>query len=38
MDEPYTSHNTRRLNVEEVVQLIQKLPEYKEFIAKKGMI
>jgi UDP-N-acetylglucosamine 4,6-dehydratase len=38
LDEPYTSHNTKRLNVEEVVQLIQKLPEYKEFIYKKGMI
>jgi UDP-glucose 4-epimerase len=38
LEEPYTSHNTKRLNVEEVVQLIQKLPEYKEFIYKKGMI
>ena len=38
LDEPYTSHNTKRLNVEEVVHLILNLPEYKEFIAKKGMI
>jgi UDP-N-acetylglucosamine 4,6-dehydratase len=38
LDEPYTSHNTKRLNVEEVVQLIEYLPEYKEFISKKGMI
>jgi UDP-N-acetylglucosamine 4,6-dehydratase len=38
LDEPYTSHNTRRLNVEEVVQLILNLPEYKEFNSKKGLI
>ena len=38
LDEPYTSHNTKRLNVEEVVQLVLNLPEYKEFISKKGMI
>ena len=38
LDEPYTSHNTKRLNVEEVVQLIQKLPEYTDFVSKKGTI
>ena len=38
IDEPYTSHNTRRLSVEEVVQLIQNLPEYKDFVAKKGLV
>jgi UDP-glucose 4-epimerase len=38
LNNPYTSHNTKRLNVEEVVQLILSLPEYKEFISKKGMI
>ena len=36
--EPYTSHNTKRLGVEEVVQLIQNLPEYKNFVAKKGLV
>ncbi len=38
LDEPYTSHNTKRLNVEEVVQLIENLAEYKEFISNKGLI
>jgi len=38
IDEPYTSHNTKRLSVEEVVQLIQNLPEYKDFVAKKGLV
>jgi UDP-glucose 4-epimerase len=37
LDEPYTSHNTERLNVEEVVRLIKNLPEYKVFISKKGL-
>ena len=34
LDEPYTSHNTKRLNV----QLIENLAEYKEFISNKGLI
>lgn len=38
LDEPYTSHNTKRLTVEEVVQLIENLPEYIEFTSQKGLI
>jgi UDP-N-acetylglucosamine 4,6-dehydratase len=33
-NEPYTSHNTVRLNVEEVVKLILGLPEYQEHLRK----
>jgi len=32
--EPYTSHNTTRLTVEEVVLLIQNLPEFKSYQSK----
>ena len=38
LNDPYTSHNTKRLNLEEVIQLIETLPEYKEFISKRGLI
>ena len=30
--EPFTSHNTERLNVEQVAQLIEKLPEYADYL------
>lgn len=30
--EPYTSHNTQRLGVAEVIDLIVNLPEYQEFV------
>jgi UDP-glucose 4-epimerase len=33
-NESYTSHNTVRLNVEEVVNLILGLPEYQEYLRK----
>jgi len=32
--DPYTSHNTTRLTVDEVVSLIQKLPEFKSYQSK----
>jgi UDP-glucose 4-epimerase len=32
--ESYTSHNTARLNAEEVVKLILGLPEYQEYLSK----
>jgi len=32
--EPYTSHNTKRLTVDEVVSLIQNLPEFKSYQSK----
>ena len=32
--EPYTSHNTNRLTVDEVVSLIQNLPEFKSYQSK----
>ena len=34
VSESYTSHNTVRLNVEEVVKLILGLPEYQEYLSK----
>lgn len=33
--EAYTSHNTKRLNVEEVVELILNLPEYQKYLEKR---
>lgn len=33
--EAYTSHNTNRLNVEEVVELILNLPEYQKYLEKR---
>ena len=30
--EPFTSHNTMRLNVEQVAKLIEKLPEYADYL------
>jgi UDP-glucose 4-epimerase len=34
--EAYTSHNTKQLNVAEVVQLIKSLPEFKMYLEKRG--
>jgi hypothetical protein len=31
--EPYTSHNTERLNATQVGELISSLPEFKRFMA-----
>ena len=36
-NEAYTSHNTDRLSVQEVVELIKSLPEYQEYISKRGL-
>lgn len=36
-NEAYTSHNTGRLSVQEVVELIKSLPEYREYISKRGL-
>jgi UDP-glucose 4-epimerase len=32
----YTSHNTQQLNVDQVVQLVKSLPEYKMYLEKRG--
>ena len=32
----YTSHNTKQLTVEEVVDLVKSLPEYKMYLEKRG--
>jgi UDP-N-acetylglucosamine 4,6-dehydratase/5-epimerase len=34
--EPYTSENTKRLNLEETIKLFMRLPEVKEALNKKG--
>ncbi len=34
--EPFTSHNTLRLNVEQVATMIEKLPEYKNYLKRMG--
>jgi UDP-glucose 4-epimerase len=36
-NEAYTSHNTDRLSVQEVIELIKSLPEYQEYISKRGL-
>jgi UDP-glucose 4-epimerase len=35
--EDYTSHNTRRLNVEEMAVMLKELSEVKEAMAKLGV-
>ena len=35
--EDYNSHNTRRLNVEEMMQLLLKLSEIREAVARRGL-
>jgi UDP-glucose 4-epimerase len=33
-EQSYTSHNTRRLSVEEIVNMISNLPEYRQYLSK----
>lgn len=35
-NESYTSHNTERLSVDQVVKLITSLPEYQEYVSQRG--